>query len=316
MSKILTQYLDAKKTGIKRGAEVLKAGGLVAFPTETVYGLGADARNGKAVAKIFAAKGRPQFNPLIVHVADLAMATTQANFNTDANRLARTFWPGALTLVLPLSENSGLSELVSAGLQTVGLRIPIHPAARKLLKEFGGPIAAPSANTSGSISPTLASHVETDLSGKIDAILDDGPCNVGVESTIVGFENGPVILRAGGIPTESIEACLGIELAYAKQSKILSAPGQMASHYAPKAMMRLNATDRQDNEIRLGFGPNDACDLNLSASGDLGEAASNLFAFLHRLDVKSTGVISVAPIPHHGLGIAINDRLKRAAAPR
>lgn len=315
MSKILTQYLDARKTGIKHAVEILRDGGLVAFPTETVYGLGADARNGKAVAKIFTAKGRPQFNPLIVHVPDLAMAETLAVFNQSAFELAQAFWPGALTLVLPIRDRSGLSELVSAGLNTVGLRVPAHPAAQKLLAEFDGPVAAPSANVSGRISPTLAAHVSTDLTGKIDAILDDGPCNVGVESTIIGFGNGSVVLRAGGISNEAIEKCLGRKLGK-KHSKTLTSPGQMDSHYAPDAMMRLNAVDCNEGEVRLGFGPDDNCDLNLSPRGDLTEAAANLFAYLHRLDGKSAGVIAVAPIPFHGLGVAINDRLKRAAAPR
>ncbi len=316
MPKIKTQYLDAKKTGIARATEILREGGLVAFPTETVYGLGADARNGQAVAKIFAAKGRPQFNPLIVHVANLEMARKYADFNDDAERLAAAFWPGAMTLVLPLNPAGGLAELVSAGLKTVGLRVPAHPAAQRLLQAYGGPIAAPSANTSGKISPTRVGHVLADLNGKIEAVLDDGPCEVGVESSIVGFENGPVMLRHGGIPDEALEACLGQSLARPEKTKMLTAPGQMDSHYAPRAFLRLNAVDRRDGELRLGFGAHDLCDLNLSASGDLIEAAANLFAHLHHLDAMDGEAIAVAPIPHSGIGAAINDRLKRAAAPR
>ena len=316
MSEIKTQILKSDNCGISQAAKLLQNGQLVAFATETVYGLGADARNGSAVARIFEAKGRPSFNPLIVHVADLDMARQIAEFDDAALRLAAAFWPGPLTLVLPLQEHSGLCDLVTAGLETVGLRMPEHPVAAKLLKQFGSPIAAPSANPSGKISPTTAAHVAQGLSGKIDAILDAGACKVGLESTIIGFDPVPTLLRAGGLPTEAIERCLGTALAAHKPKQAPNAPGQLTSHYAPTARLRLNATDKFDNELKLGFGPDDCADLNLSASADLVEAAANLFSYLHELDAKGATSIAVSPIPQKGLGIAINDRLKRAAAPR
>ena len=308
--------LDAKDTGINRAAEILRDGGLVAFPTETVYGLGADATNDKAVARIFQAKGRPSFNPLIVHVATLQIARQIAVFDDIAMRLATTFWPGPLTLVLALRPNANLSSLVTAGLPSIGIRLPEHPVAQQLLATFGGPIAAPSANPSGKISPTTAAHVAKGLSGRIDAILDAGPCNVGLESTIIGFEGAPTLLRAGGLPTEAIEACLGFPLATHSPADTPSAPGQLASHYAPTAPLRLNAKTKHTDELKLGFGPDGDADLNLSPSGDLVEAAANLFHHLHELDARNATAIAVAPIPQKGLGVAINDRLKRAAAPR
>ncbi len=315
MEQTETQMLKTDETGLDRAADVLRDGGLVAFPTETVYGLGADARNGLAVARIFQAKGRPSFNPLIVHVATLEMAQGIAVFDDTALRLASAFWPGPLTLVLPLRPKAGLSPLVTAGLPTIGLRLPDSKTAQRLLATFGGPVAAPSANPSGKISPTTAAHVADGLSGKIDAILDAGPCAVGLESTIIGFDPAPVLLRPGGLPVEEIEACLGSPLMAHEPNATPNAPGQLSSHYAPTAPLRLNAETKKAGELKLGFGPDDQADLNLSPTGDLVEAAANLFTHLHTLDAKGAP-IAVAPIPNKGLGIAINDRLKRAAAPR
>lgn len=309
-----TKILSATQDGIASAAALLRQGSLVAFPTETVYGLGADATNGQAVAGIYEAKGRPSFNPLIVHLADAGMARDYAEWSDAAEILASAFWPGPLTLVLPLRDDQGLSPLVTAGLDSVALRVPMHPAARRLLAEFGGPVAAPSANPSGRISATTADHVITGLTGRIAAVLDDGPCTVGLESTIVGLTGeGPVVLRAGGLPQEAIEAALGQPVQNAQGSEII-APGQLASHYAPDAAVRLNATSAQGDEILLGFGPM-VCDLNLSASADLTEAAANLFGHLHQLN-STRRPIAVAPVPMQGLGRAINDRLQRAAAPR
>ncbi|MDG1069194.1 MAG: L-threonylcarbamoyladenylate synthase [Sulfitobacter sp.] len=309
-----TERLPATAEGIARAAEVLANGSLVAFPTETVYGLGADARQGDAVAAIYEAKGRPSFNPLIVHVADIKSAQTYVEWSAQADALARLFWPGPLTLVLPLREGHGLSSLVTAGLSTVGLRVPAHPAAQAMLAHFDGPVAAPSANLSGRISPTTADHVLAGLDGRIAAVLDDGACAVGVESTIIGFDNmQAVLLRAGGVAAEEIEAVLGTLLALPEAGSI-TAPGQMSSHYAPSGAVRLNATKARAGEHMLGFGAVDGT-LNLSASGDLAEAAANLFGHLHLLDALG-GPIAVAPVPMRGLGVAINDRLNRAAAPR
>lgn len=315
MVNVTTIFLEPSKTGIETAAKTLRDGGLVAFPTETVYGLGADARDGRAVAQIFAAKGRPAFNPLIVHVATLDMAKEIAVFNDDALRLAAAFWPGPLTLVLPLRPDADLSPLISAGLPTVGIRLPEHPVAQQLLAAFNGPVAAPSANRSGKISPTTAAHVATGLSGRINAILDAGACAVGLESTIIGFGPVPTLLRTGGLPVEAIEACLGTPLASHTASETPNAPGQLSSHYAPTAALRLNAAAKRAGELKLGFGPDDEADLNLSPSGDLVEAAANLFQYLHKLDARNAP-IAVAPIPAKGLGLAINDRLIRAAAPR
>lgn len=293
---------------------MLRSGELVAFPTETVYGLGADARNDRAVAGIFEAKSRPQFNPLIVHVADLVAVEEIAEIPSEARALAAAFWPGPLTLVLPARSDSGLSKLVTAGLDTVAVRIPLSPIAQRLLKEFGGPVAAPSANPSGKISPTSADHVLDGLSGKIAAVIDGGHCDVGLESTIVGFDNGPVLLRAGGLPAELISAALSKEIRK-NTDEAISAPGQLKSHYAPKAKLRLNAEAPEANEAWLAFGPHNinATSLNLSQTSDLTEAAMNLFAHLHALD-KTAARIAVAPIPTTGLGLAINDRLERAAS--
>lgn len=315
MENVTTIFLESNKSGIESAAKTLHDGGLVAFPTETVYGLGADARNGRAVAQIFAAKGRPAFNPLIVHVATLEMAREIAVFNDAAQRLAAAFWPGPLTLVLPLRPDTSLSPLVSAGLSTVGIRLPEHPVAQQLLSTFNGPVAAPSANRSGKISPTTAAHVAAGLTGRINAILDAGTCAVGLESTIIGFDPVPTLLRTGGLPIEAIEACLGTPLTSHTDRATPNAPGQLTSHYAPTAALRLNATTKRAGELKLGFGPDDEADLNLSPSGDLVEAAANLFHHLHELDAKGAP-IAVAPIPAKGLGLAINDRLARAAAPR
>lgn len=310
-----TERLLPDGAGLDRAAQILRAGGLVAFPTETVYGLGGDARNDRAVAAIYEAKGRPRFNPLIVHVADLAMAETFAVFDDRARVMARAFWPGPLTLVLPLRAGTGLSPLVTAELDSVAIRLPAHPVAQSLLRAFDGPLAAPSANPSGRVSPTRADHVAQGLSGRIAAIVDGGACAVGVESTILGLAGAPTLLRPGGIPVEQIEALIGPVALYHKGDK-LTAPGQLASHYAPAAPLRLEARP-EPGEVHIGFGPGEAT-LNLSPTADLTEAAANLFHMLREADrlAGPQGRISAAPIPHHGLGRAINDRLARAAAPR
>lgn len=311
---IATEMLQADAAGLSRAAEIWHAGGLVAFPTETVYGLGGDARSDNAVARIFEAKGRPRFNPLIVHVPGVTAAKALVQWSDAADRLAAAFWPGPLTLVLPLRDGHGLSPLVTAELPTLAVRAPAHPVAQALLKRFAGPVAAPSANPSGRISPTTAAHVQTGLGGRIEAIVDGGACDVGVESTIVGLWEQPVLLRPGGLPLEALEQALGAPLAVHGNDETLTAPGQMASHYAPGAPVRLNAQAAREGEVLLGFGPVE-CDLNLSRAGDLVEAAANLFGALHTLD-KRGAPIAVSPIPETGLGRAINDRLRRAAAPR
>ncbi|MGB5866183.1 MAG: L-threonylcarbamoyladenylate synthase [Sulfitobacter sp.] len=309
-----TQRLNADADGIGQAADLLRAGACVAFPTETVYGLGADARQGEAVAAIYAAKSRPAFNPLIVHVADIEAAQTYAQWSDTADILAQAFWPGPLTLVLPLLTGHGLSSLVTAGLPSVAVRVPADPTARALLSKFGGPVAAPSANPSGRISPTTADHVMAGLEGRIAAVVDGGACGVGLESTIIGFEGTrAVLLRSGGLPSEYVVAALGQELLHPSAGDI-TAPGQLTSHYAPRDKMRLNATQAHKGEHMLGFGAVDGI-LNLSKMGDLVEAAAHLFDHLHRLD-QMGGPIAVAPVPMTGLGRAINDRLNRAAAPR
>lgn len=309
-----TKVLSPRTGGIAKAAALMSEGALVSFPTETVYGLGADARRGQAVAAIYEAKGRPSFNPLIVHVADTQSAQRYVRWSDAAEILATAFWPGPLTLVMPLAKDHGLSSLVTAGLETVALRVPAHPAAQKLLLTFGGPVAAPSANPSGRISATTAEHVIAGLGGKIAAVLDDGPCLVGLESTIVGLDGpDPMLLRAGGLPQEAIENALGTPLVTVTGPDI-TAPGQLSSHYAPAAKVRLEAIEKRDGEVMLGFGAV-AGDLNLSPAGDLSEAAANLFDHLHRLDAMARP-IAVAPVPERGLGRAINDRLRRAAAPR
>lgn len=315
----MTRIRAATAEAIADAAELLRQGGLVALPTETVYGLGADARQGPAVARIYEAKGRPSFNPLIVHCAGLERAQRYAVFSSPATRLAEQIWPGALTLVLPLRRTSGLSSLVTAGLPSVALRVPAHPVARALLSEFDGPIAAPSANPSGRISPTTARHVETGLGPAVDLILDGGACPVGVESTILDMSTDtPRLLRAGGLPVEEITECLGrMPVLGAEDPKgKITAPGQLSSHYAPRAELRLNATEFRQDETGLGFGPAPGAQLNLAPDGDLRKAAANLFAMLHELDATGAQRIAVSPIPETGLGLAINDRLRRAAAPR
>ncbi|MEM8730999.1 MAG: L-threonylcarbamoyladenylate synthase [Pseudomonadota bacterium] len=316
MKSYRTENLAADAAGVARAAALLAAGECVAFPTETVYGLGADARNGAAVARVYAAKGRPAFNPLIAHVADAEAARSLVIWSDMATHLAQTMWPGPLTLVLPLRPGHGIASLVTAGLTSLGVRVPAEGVAQRLLRAFGGPVAAPSANPSGRISPTQASHVRARLDGKIAAILDGGACDVGIESTILGLTETarPVLLRPGGVPRETIESALGMALAQPSTGGTVTAPGQLESHYAPSARVRLNATQAQGQEVLLGFGPV-AGDLSLSATGDLEEAAAVLFDRLHRLD--DTGrPIAVAPIPETGLGAALNDRLRRAAAPR
>lgn len=322
MAPETTETLSADAFGIARAAALLRAGRLVAFPTETVYGLGADARNAVAVAGIFAAKGRPRFNPLIVHVADAAAARAIAVFDHRAERLASAFWPGALTLVLPLRGGSGIADLVTAGGASVAVRVPDHPVAQALLAAFGGPLAAPSANPSGRVSPTTAAHVLDGLAGRIAAVLDGGPCPVGLESTILGL-TGPEarLLRPGGLPAEAIEAALGVPVAPPEAGATPEAPGMLASHYAPEIALRLDAATPRPGEVWLGFGPAAAgADINLSPSGDMTEAAARFFAALREADAlahaRGAATVAVSPIPHHGLGRAINDRLARAAAPR
>lgn len=293
---------------------ILRQGGVVAFPTETVYGLGADATNSDAVLRIYETKGRPRFNPLIVHVADIAMAQTVAHMSPLAETLARAFWPGPLTLVLPRRADAGLSDIVTAGLETVGVRVPDHPLALDLIRTAGVPLAAPSANPSGRLSPTTAEQVHKAFKGSVP-VLDGGPCRSGVESTILAVDGERLTqLRAGALPREEIERLVGREVAAAAEGSAIAAPGMLASHYAPNAALRLNAPAAQPGEVLLGFGAVDGA-LNLSPGGDLHEAARNLFAMLHELDGQAAR-IAVAPIPHSGLGEAINDRLKRAAAPR
>lgn len=301
----------------------LAAGKLVAFPTETVYGLGADATNGRAVGRLYEAKTRPTFNPLITHVVDLAAARAIADFNDDAVRLAASFWPGPLTLVLPRSESCRVADLATAGLDSIAVRVPSHPVAQSLLAAFVKPIVAPSANRSGHVSPTTAAHVQADLSGRIDLIVDGGATPVGLESTIVACLGEPALLRPGGLPREGIERVLKRPLSSAPDNDAPLAPGGLSSHYAPHALLRLDARSVAPGEALLAFGPRLAagaaravCVLNLSDCGDLVEAAANLFSHLRALDDAGIKTIAVMPIPHEGLGEAINDRLNRAAAPR
>lgn len=314
--QLRTDTLPATPEGLTRAAAILRAGGLVAFPTETVYGLGAHACDDRAVARIFEAKGRPRFNPLIVHLPDVAAVRKIAVMSDAAERLADAFWPGPMTLVLPVAPDAGLSPLVTAGLDTVAVRVPEHPVAQDLLRAFGGPVAAPSANPSGRVSPTRADHVLDGLSGRIEAVVDGGACPVGVESTIIGLAGWPALLRPGGLPVEAVEACLGAPLAAAGEG--ISAPGQLASHYAPGAPVRLEVSAPGPDEFWIGFGPGTGdAPMTLSATGDLVEAAATLFHALRDADARAGGrTIAVAPIPEHGLGRAINDRLRRAAAPR
>jgi L-threonylcarbamoyladenylate synthase len=307
---------------IAEAGQMIRSGALVAFPTETVYGLGADATNGEAVARVFGAKGRPTFNPLIVHVLGLEQALIIGQFSPLARRLTEAFWPGPLTLVVPRSATSDVSDLVSAGLPTVALRSPDHAVARALLSEAQRPLAAPSANRSGHVSATRAEHVAADLGDKAAVILDGGPTSHGVESTVLSLvDETPVLLRPGAITIEAIEEILGTHLArHSETGNKLTSPGQLQSHYAPRAGLRLDAYEWGPDEAVLAFGviaekPARSF-INLSKSGDLVEAAANLFAALRTLDASGASTIAATPIPRHGLGEAINDRLIRAAAPR
>ena len=300
---------------IARAAAVLREGGLVAIPTETVYGLAADASNAAAVARLYAAKGRPRFNPLIAHVTGIEMAKTLAQWPDLADALARAFWPGPLTLVLPKLDTAPICDLANAGLDSVAIRAPGHAGAQALLSAFGGPLVAPSANPSGRVSPTTARHVNDGLGEKLDLILDGGPSTVGLESTVIAIVDGyATLLRPGGLERARIEAVTG-PLAIAGHSDAPASPGMLASHYAPRAALRLNALAADPGEVLLGFGAIDG-DLNLSPRGDLAEAAARLFAALREMDAPGVKRIAVAPIPDEGLGEAINDRLQRAAAPR
>jgi L-threonylcarbamoyladenylate synthase len=323
-----TQILPAGEAAVTAAARILAEGGLVAFPTETVYGLGADAANPAAIARLYQAKGRPAFNPLIAHVGDIAAARQIARFDAPAMALAEAFWPGPLTLVLPKTPDCAVADLATAGLDTVAIRIPAHPVARAILREFGGAVVAPSANLSGHVSPTTAAHVQSDLAGLIDLIVDGGAVDVGVESTIVGCFDEPMLLRPGGVPRAEIERVLGRVLkqppadAEGDSGQPL-APGMLASHYAPRAKVRLHAISLAPGEALLAFGLGaisgiDAASvvMNLSERGDLNEAATNLFGHLRALDGKGAHTIAVMPIPHEGLGEAINDRLRRAAVGR
>lgn len=307
---------------ISEAARLIRAGELVAFPTETVYGLGADATNERAVAKIFEAKGRPHFNPLISHVVDAAQARRFVQWSSTADKLAAKFWPGPLTLVLPRARGSAIALLTTAGLDTVAIRAPAHPMAQALIREADLPIAAPSANRSGSVSPTRAEHVAESLGERVSMILDGGACAVGVESTVLDLTTEPpTLLRPGGATREAIEAVIGpIALSDALPTGAAprKSPGQLASHYAPSRPVRLEATSIAADEALLAFGPRPPAgarkSLNLSVAGDLTEAAANLFAHLRELDQPGIARIAVMPVPHTGLGLAINDRLRRAAA--
>ena len=297
---------------MSNAAANLLAGGLVAFPTETVYGLGADACNADAVARIYSVKGRPADHPLIVHVADQSAAENLAEFSPMAHQLAQAFWPGPLTLVLPLRPDADIAGAVTAGLPTIALRCPAHPVMQALLKKTGLNIAAPSANKSGGISPNRAEHVLAGLGGAVPMILDGGPCSAGLESSIVAVrDNGWQILRPGPVTAADIERVLGTSPLAASGDNI-EAPGQLASHYAPSKAVRLNVIQQEPGEWHIGFGAIEGND-NLSASGDLAQAAANLFDALHRADASAALSISVAPIPHEGIGVAINDRLQRAS---
>jgi L-threonylcarbamoyladenylate synthase len=323
-----TEILPAGADAVAAAGRCLADGGLVAFPTETVYGLGADAANSSAIARLYQAKGRPSFNPLIAHVRDFETARKIAAFDPTAIALARAFWPGPLTLVLPKAKGCPVADLATAGLDTVAIRVPAHPLAREILGAFGKAVVAPSANLSGHVSPTTAAHVQSDLAGRIDLIVDGGPVELGVESTIVGCFEAPVLLRPGGLPRDAIERLLGRALKHPPENpegetvKPL-APGMLASHYAPRTRVRINAERLEPGEALLAFGPDavpgvDATTvmMNLSGCGNLQEAAANLFGYLRALDSKGARAIAVMKVPHHGLGEAINDRLRRAAAGR
>jgi L-threonylcarbamoyladenylate synthase len=314
--------LSVDEARIAEAARLIRDGALVAFPTETVYGLGGDATNERAVAKIFEAKGRPQFNPLISHVTDATHAQRFVRWNATAVKLAARFWPGPLTLVLPRAAGSPIALLATAGLDTVAIRAPAHPIAQALIRAAGRPIAGPSANRSGAVSPTRAEHVAESLGDRVALILDGGPCTVGVESTVLDLTTPiPTLLRPGGATREDIEAAIGavaLSDAVAGGGSAHKSPGQLASHYAPARPVRLGATAVASDEALLAFGPMSPTGarhtLNLSPAGDLAEAAANLFAMLRRLDRPDVSRIAVMPIPDTSLGLAINDRLRRAAA--
>jgi len=320
--------MTVTREALAEAVRCLRAGGLVAFPTETVYGLGADATNAKAIARLYDAKGRPAFNPLIAHVQDATAARGLGMLDPLAARLAEVFWPGPFTLVVPREPGCPVAELATAGLSTIALRVPAHNVARDLLAAFGGPIVAPSANRSGHVSPTTAQHVLADLQGRIDLVLDGGPSPVGLESTIVACIGEPTLLRPGGLPRADIERVLGHSLAdnpigSTDKDAAPLAPGQLASHYAPRTPLRLNACTVGAGEALLAFGEPFLSGgdqavriLNLSPGGDMIEAAANLFCHLRSLDAVGAPTIAVMPIPQIGLGEAINDRLQRAAAPR
>ena len=323
-----TQILPVDEAALAAAARVLGEGGLVAFPTETVYGLGADATNPAAIARLYQAKGRPSFNPLIAHVFDLEAARRIGGFDAAALLLAEAFWPGPLTLVLPKTRDCAVADLSTAGLDTVAIRGPAHKVARQILRAFAGAVVAPSANLSGHVSPTTALHVQSDLEGRIDLIIDGGPVEVGVESTIVGCFETPKLLRPGGVPRDGIERVLGHALeqpAPDAESDTVNplAPGMLGSHYAPRSRLRLNAERIEAGEALLAFGPamppgadGAKAVMNLSTRGDLVEAAANLFSYLRALDSRAARAIAVMPIPQDGLGEAINDRLRRAAIGR
>jgi L-threonylcarbamoyladenylate synthase len=325
---LTTRIIAASPAAVTEAARCLKEGGLVAFPTETVYGLGADAGNARAIARLYQAKGRPAFNPLIAHVGDLSAARQIGRFGAQALALAEAFWPGPLTLVLPKAPRCAVADLATAGLDTVAVRVPAHPLAQALLRAFGGAVVAPSANLSGHVSPTAAAHVHSDLDGRIDLILDGGAVTVGVESTIIGCFDELTLLRPGGLPRGEIERVLGSALVQLPDDPVGDsgqplAPGMLASHYAPRTPVRLNAVNVDADEALLAFGPDrvagiDAAkaSMNLSERGELTEAAANLFGYLRALDAVGARMIAVTPVPHHGLGEAINDRLRRAAVPQ
>ncbi|MCF8496447.1 MAG: threonylcarbamoyl-AMP synthase [Alphaproteobacteria bacterium] len=325
----MTRLVAATPEHIAEAAAILKRGGLVAFPTETVYGLGANALDGQAVARVYEAKGRPAFNPLIVHVPSARDAALHVHMNEDAQILADKFWPGPLTLILPRRKKSSVSDLAAAGLDTLAVRVPLHPVAQALLKESGIPLVAPSANASGKLSPTTPAHVADSLDDRVDMILAAGACPVGLESTVLDLSVGrPVILRPGAVTTEELSEALNVDVLAGEGSGIIKSPGQLLKHYAPETRLRLNAIDLEPGEALLAFGPirfmgirggGAASSLpgrmirNLSESGDLHEAAANLFAMLKHLDRPEHKAIAVMSIPETGLGVAINDRLRRAA---
>lgn len=324
MTARIIAITDAPLEALDAAVALLQAGEVIAMPTETVYGLAADATSPQAITRIYETKGRPRFNPLICHMADLAMAQEHAVFDPLSTRLAKAFWPGALTLILPLKAQSPIHDLATSGLDTVGVRVP-KGFAGDIIRAFGRPLAAPSANTSGGISPTSAAHVAADLGDRIGLVVDGGPSGVGVESTIIKVEGERIrLLRPGGIAAEDIERVAGRAVErLEKAGATIEAPGMLASHYAPDAAMRLNVVEPRPGEAYLAFGAGAvpgvealAFHKNLSPTGDLSEAAAHLFAYMKEADASGAGVIAVAPIPMNGLGEAINDRLERAAAPR